>query len=110
MEKHNLKLNEYDPALFKATDGADPFQFAMYLPAAAIEVTRTAADTLRRQLLDIIPGHNHEIHVVDSLTICEETITVYPYMLIIRLDYLDHEARYLTMSFTQDNNNNLILH
>jgi hypothetical protein len=110
MENHDLELNEYDPKIFKAEDGSDPFQFALYIPSAAIEMTRTAADMLRTQLLNIIPGHNHEIHVVDDgVMVDDHVISVFPNMLLLRLDYLAHDSNYLSMQFSLDETN-LVLH
>jgi hypothetical protein len=100
---YDLKNGEIDPAAFNANNGQKPFQFAIYMSPASVKATRDAVSSIRTQLLNIIPGNNHEIHVTDQVIVDgNSAIQIHPEMIALRMDYLDQQPQYITISFVQD--------
>jgi hypothetical protein len=110
MDKYELVLEDHDPKIFQSPEGNDPFQFILFIPPNAVEVVRLAADKTRRQLIDIIPGHNHTICVTDNADIEGDMTTIFSNMLVVKLDYISDESRYLTFQFSASEDEDLILH
>lgn len=95
-----IKLEGYEETLFHSDTGEIPFQFKMTIPPNPTSVTRIAADSLQEQLLALIPGDMHEIHVANNAYNGKEVVPIFATMLMVKLEYVESSPRYLTLSFS----------
>ena len=100
MSNVSIKLEGYEETLFHSEAGEIPFQFKMTIPPNAASVTRIAADSLQEQLLNVIPGDLHQIHIANNAYNGEEIIPVFATMIVVKLEYVESSPRYLTLSFS----------